>query len=205
MSENWWKSLPLAMATLASVGAAAWWMRPAPPELPPSLATIESMGHLVSVRVRVADIVDFTLPRSISVPGFGNFDYAGTSLILIAKGDCSIASDLRLAKQRQVNSTAKTLTIEIPSPRLLDARVDHSKPESGGSRIFKIENNGLEPFIPDGSNRTQAVDEAYRKAEAIVAAACTDKARVEVAKKNTEALLSAMYRAAGWNPSFKWL
>jgi len=196
-----------AGAALVIVGGIlAWWVKTAPPPATPSLATLEDMGHLVSMRVNVADIIEFNEPRAVGVPLTDyEIQYAATNVVLIAKGDCSLATDLRLAKQESVDTDARRFTLALPSPRVLGARVNHAAPDKGGSRLYRVEDQKLEMFIPDRSNMTKAIEGAYRKAEERVRAACTAADVVAQAKKNTEDVLRRLYRATGWDVSFKWL
>lgn len=195
----------VGIASLAIGAGLAWWFKPTAPEQPPPLTAIESMGHIVSVRVNFSDVIDFTLPRAVDIPGTPyEIRYGGTTVLLIAKGDCSLATDLRLAKYESVDANGRRLTVVLPSPTVIGARVNHSAPEKGGSRLYGVSNNGLEAFIPDLSNRNKAIDDAYRTAESRVAAACRSTEAIRQAKANTETLLSGMYRSTGWDVSFKW-
>jgi len=196
-----------ALVALVVGGSIAWWGKSSPksPVEPPSLNTIENMGHLVTVRVHSSDIIDFTLPRAVDVPMTDyEIRYGGTTILLIAKRDCSLASDLRLAKYESTDTERRHVTLVLPSPKAPSPRVNHGSPENGGSRLYRIENNALEALIPDQSNRTQAIDKAYAKAEARVTAASASADLIQLAKKNTEVLLEGVYEGAGWSVTSKW-
>jgi hypothetical protein len=187
-------------------GVLAWQIKPAPPPSAPSLATLENMGHLVSMRVHVADVIEYTLPRAVDIPGTDyEIRYAGTNVVVIAKGDCSLASDLRLAKQEDVDAGQRRFTLVLQTPIVLGATVNHAAPEQGGSRVYRIENEKLEMFIPERTNMTKAVEGAFDIAQKKVAAACAAPDVVAQAKKNTEDLLRELYKAAGWDIAFKWV
>lgn len=102
----------VGIASLAIGAGLAWWFKPTAPEQPPPLKTIESMGHIVSVRVNFSDVIDFTLPRAVDIPGTPyEIRYGGTTVLPIAKGDCSLATDLRLAKKVRGGISTGTSTV----------------------------------------------------------------------------------------------
>lgn len=193
------------LAALLVGAGVAWWLKPNPPIEPPPLSIIEDMGHLVSVRVNVADVVDFTLPRAVDVP-MSNYEirYGGTTVLLIARGDCLVASDLRLAKYESVDAPSQRLTVLLPLPKTLSARVSHDPRKKGGSQLYSVVNNGLEVFIPDTSNRNLAVEKAYAKAQEKISAVCGANEIVEQARATTEALVKGLYKGVGWTATIKW-
>src|SRR5262245_6366175 len=86
--------LSIAAAGVIGAGATLWMKKEA---LPPPLISFERMGHLVSLKVSYADVVEFTESRSLEIPWLQwELPYAGTKVLLIARGDCSFATDLRL-------------------------------------------------------------------------------------------------------------
>jgi hypothetical protein len=193
------------VAALCVGAGVAWHFKRAPEAQPPPLVSIEKMGHLVSVKVNYADIVDFTLPRELAIPGTNKkVHYGGTTVLLIAKGDCSVATDLRLAKYDAVDTTNRRLTVVLPLPTTLDARVNHSAPEQGGSHLYAIKNNGLEALIPDQTNHNEAIDKAFATAETRVASACMSATAIDAAKQNAENVLRGMFKATGWDVVINW-
>ncbi|RPJ72767.1 MAG: hypothetical protein EHM24_08860, partial [Acidobacteria bacterium] len=70
-------------AVLALGVAGAILLRPQAGLQPPPLLTLEKMGHLASVKVNVADIVEFTESRTFDIPWSSwEFRYAGTKVLL---------------------------------------------------------------------------------------------------------------------------
>ena len=195
----------VAIAALLGGAGLAWRLKPMTTATPPSLVEIEAMGHLVTVQVHFADVIDFTLPRAVGIP-LSDYEirYGGTTVLLIAKGDCSLATDLRLARYDKVDVARRRLTVTLSSPVTIGARVNHAAPEQGGSRLYAVSNNGLEAFIPDPSNRNQAIEDAFRLAETRVSAACRNVDAIRQAKSTAESLLSSMYRSTGWNVTYQW-
>jgi hypothetical protein len=93
------------------------------------------MGHLVSVKVNVADIVEFTENRTFDIPWSSwEVRYAGTRVLLVVKGDCLVGTDLRAGRYEAIDRNGRTVTLVLPLPALLQARVNHAPAGEGGSR-----------------------------------------------------------------------
>jgi len=192
------------LGTLVVAGS-MWILRSRQEMQAPLLGSVENMGNLVSVKVNYADVIDFTLHRAIDVPQTPwEIRYAGTHVLLIAKGDCAVATDLRLAKYEAVDRNSHRVTIRLAAPATLYARINHASPGRGGSRLFAVLNEGLEALIPDQTNPNKAIDQAYGRAQSQVAAACRSPDVIDTARRNTEAVLRNMFAASGWDVTFKW-
>jgi hypothetical protein len=187
------------------VAGGAWMLRARQATQPPPLGSVENMGNLVSVKVNYADVIDFTLHRAIDVPQTPwEIRYAGTHVLLIAKGDCAVATDLRRAKYDAVDGPNHRLTVRLAPPVTLYARINHAPADRGGSRLFAVVSEGLEALIPDQSHPNKAIDAAFGQAQAQVAAACTAGDVIAAAKRNTEAVLRNLFAASGWDVTVLW-
>lgn len=187
--------------------AGAWLLLPNRKEIPPPPAVIslEKMGHLVSVQVNYANILEFTENRALDIPwSQWELQLGGTQVLLVARGDCTVATNLRAARYESINAQARTLTVVLPSPQPLQARINHAPREQGGSYFYAITNLGLEPIIPDSSNRTQAINHALAWAQKDVERTCRQPAILATARQNAESVLRATYQATGWTPNFVW-
>jgi hypothetical protein len=184
-----------------------WYMRTEAPkvEIPSApMISLERMGHLVSVKVNYSDVIDFNEPRTIDLPMNREIPLGGATVLLVARGDCTIATNLAAAKYQDMNSTLKTLTIVLPRPEALQARINHDPKEKGGSYFYSITSNGIESFIPDSSKRTAAVTNALAKAQKTLEKVCMSPSNVFTATQNAETVLQGMYKASGWTPTFSW-
>jgi hypothetical protein len=73
--------LPLALGALGAR------YLPRAPDGPPPITSIVAMSHLVSVKVRYADIVTFTQQRTLDIPWTDwKVKYAGTRVVLFVNG-----------------------------------------------------------------------------------------------------------------------
>jgi hypothetical protein len=174
----------------------------APPP-PPALITFEKLGELVSLKVNVADIVEFTNTRNLGIPWTNwKFGIAGTKVVLIVRGDCLLTTDLTVAKYDYINTTNRTATVTLPTPSVKQARLNHG---DGGTRIYAISNKGLEKIIPGGDNRKEAIDEAMKLAQQKVDDASRNPEVIHDAKENAERVLKAMYNGVNWNVKIIWI
>ena len=199
----------LSLLGALAVGAAAAWLlmpnRHGTPPVSAPLISLEKMGQLVSLKLNYADVLEFTENRALDIPwSQWELQLGGTQVLLVARGDCTIATNLNAATFENVNAQARTLTLVLPSPRPLQARINHAPKEKGGSYFYAITNLGLEPIIPDSSNRTQAINHALSWAQKDVERVCRQPAILATARQNAETVLRATYQAAGWTPSFIW-
>lgn len=184
-----------------------WFFAPRAKDEPPQapLISLEKMGHLVAVKMNYSDVIEFTEKRTQDIPWTQwELRLGGTKVLLVAKGDCTVGTDLRLAKYTEINREAHTLTLVMQAPQPIVARVNHAPRERGGSYFYAITSEGLEPLIPDSSNRTRAVDNALARAQQEIEKACREPGVLATARTNTEALLAPTFQALGWTPTFTW-
>mgnify|MGYP003500256188 FL=1 len=92
-NPNQLKSIPALLAA-AAIGVLGMWLFGPRPEskLPAQtpLIALEKMGHLVSVKVNYADVIEFTEHRTQDIPWTQwDLDLGGTKVLLIARGDCT--------------------------------------------------------------------------------------------------------------------
>jgi hypothetical protein len=123
---------------LAIGAAAAWVLKPAGPEpLPPPILSMEKMGHLVAVRVNYSDVFEFTEKRTIDIP-WTNYEWrlGGTTVLLVARGDCTVAANLSAAKYERKDDKARSLDVVLPLPQPLSARINHDAREKRAVLTF---------------------------------------------------------------------
>lgn len=199
----------LALLGAVTVGVLGMWFFGPKPEskLPAQtpLIAIEKMGHLVSVKVNYADVIEFTQQRTQEIPWTQwELDLGGTKVLLIARGDCTIATNLGAAKYQNINNENRTFTLLLPEPKPLQIRVNHESREKGGSYFYAITSEGLEPLIPDSSNRSLAISNSLVFAQKQIERSCNRPQIIAMARKNAEEVLSATFQATGWKPTYVW-
>ena len=199
---------------LSLVGAVAigvfgmWLLGPKPKEPPPNqapLISLEKMGYLTSIKVNYSDVIAFDLKNALAIPGMPwNLKLGSTDVLLVAKGDCTVATDLRLAKYESTNPDAHTLSLVLQAPKSILARVNHSPRAQGGSYLYSITETGLQWFIPGNKNEINAVNKAFEFTEKEIVKVCSRADVIADAKKNTEDVLTPTFQAVGWKVTFIW-
>ncbi|MDA8453222.1 DUF4230 domain-containing protein [Acidovorax sp. GBBC 3334] len=203
-------TFPALLAGAALVAAASWTLgsRRAPPPAEPAtppLVAVESMGELVSVRVRYANVIEFSQKMTQDIPWTQwELRLGETRVLLVARGDCLVGTDLRAARYEQVDAAARTAVLALPAPRTVSARVDHGPRERGGSYFHALQGSGLEPLLPGSAHRMRAIDAALRIAQQDVEKACAAADTVQSARANTEAVLKPLLSASGWTVTPRW-
>ncbi|HEY8608302.1 MAG TPA: DUF4230 domain-containing protein [Noviherbaspirillum sp.] len=197
----------LSLAAAAAVGVAGTWLL-APrlsPAAPPPIVSLEKMGDLVAVKLNYSDVFEFTQKRTLDIPwSQWELRLGGTKVLLVARGDCTVATNLGSARYEQVNGEERRLTVVLPSPRPLQARINHAPREKGGSFFYAVTSEGIEPFVPDSRNRTQAINNALALVQKNIERACGETHVIATAKQSTEDVLRAAFSATGWTPAFVW-
>jgi len=208
MSASTRASSLLLLAAAAGVGMAAMWsMRAQPPNVELQSApmiSLEKMGHLVSVKINYSDVVEFSEKRVIDLPMNREIPLGSAKVLLVARGDCTIATNLAAAQYQDVDRATKVLTVVLPMPELLQVRINHASRDKGGSYFYSITSDGIEAFAPDSDKRTKAVTTALANAQKTLERVCMAPPNVLSARQNAESVLRAMYVAAGWTPTFAW-
>ena len=202
-----WRTPLLLVAATAISAAATWWMvRPTPsPAAPPALMELEGMGHLVSLKVRTANVIDFTQERTQGIPWTQwELRLGGTHVLLVARGDCLVGTDLRQARYEAIDATARTATLHVPAPTVLSARIDHRPREQGGSYFYAIDSTGIEYLIPGSANRIQAIDAALHRAQQDLERSCQSAPSLANARTHAEAALQSLFSATGWKVQLRW-
>ncbi len=200
----------LSIVGAAAIGVAGMWLfgakaKSEPPPQPP-LMSIESMGHLTTVKVSYANVIEFTEKLTQGIPWTQwELHLGGTKVLLVARGDCLIGTDLRTAKYENTSETDRKSELVLSAPKPISARVSHDSRENGGSYFYAISGAGLELLIPGSGNRSKAIDTALGRAQQEITRACSNSDVITTAKKNSEAILKPAFAAIGWDIKIRWL
>lgn len=200
----------LSIIGAITLGAIGMWLfgtkSSLPPPTQPPLMSLEKMGHLVSVKFNYANVIEFTEKITQDIPWTQwELRFGGTRVLLVARGDCLVGTDFRLANYQEVDQDSRSAVLVLPSPKPITARVNHDTREKGGSYFYAVTGTGIEPLIPGTENRAKAIDAALNKAQKEIAKACADSDVLAMAKKNTEAILSPAFSASGWKVNLQWI
>jgi hypothetical protein len=155
----------------------------------PTLREIQSLAELVTARAIVADAQETTLAGKTG----------SVTAILVVRGEVLLGPDLGRARIVAVDEKSRSLTIELPRPRVISARLDHRS-----TRIAAVVHEGLWTIVPGDAGRTRVLNEAYAQAEAALAAAAADPSLVDVASHHTEQVMAGFFATGGWKVSVRW-
>ena len=192
------------VASLSAV--AAWKLKPekeqAPP--PPPLVSVQEMGTLVSLKVNYANVIEFNKRATQDIPWTQwELRFGETRLLLVARGECLIGSDLKLAKYEQSTTGTKTATLVALNPKVISARLNHD-PKSGGSYFYAASSTGLVALMPGSDEQTKLTNSALQKAQSDIEASCAKPELLETARKSAEAVLLPTISATGWKVAIVW-
>ena len=192
------------VASLSAV--AAWKLKPekeqAPP--PPPLVSVQEMGTLVSLKVNYANVIEFNKRATQDIPWTQwELRFGETRLLLVARGECLIGTDLKLAKYEQSTTGTKTATLVALNPKVISARLNHD-PKSGGSYFYAASSTGLVALMPGSDEQTKLTNSALQKAQSDIEASCAKPELLETARKSAEAVLLPTISATGWKVAIVW-
>ncbi|MEM9186711.1 MAG: DUF4230 domain-containing protein [Planctomycetota bacterium] len=178
----------LVLLLLAGAVLAAYWYgtraRPATRfrSTGPTVQQLESLGHLTVLKLSLADVLEGN--------GYG---YKGAWLI---RGDALYAVDMRRAEITSRDDAARTATIRLPQPSLLQPRVDHNK-----TLTYAVERT---TWIPGTGDQSRLRDESMKEAQGLIERAASRDEYTSVARQNTELLLEKMYGLVEWDVEIDW-
>lgn len=198
------KFVVVLVAILAAV--AAWKLKPEneQPPPPPPLVSVQEMGTLVSLKVNYANVIEFNKRVTQDIPWTKwELRFGGSRVLLIARGECLIGTDLKLARYEQSVTTTKTATLVAPHPKVISARLNHDA-KAGGSSFYEASTNGIVALVPGTEEQTKAINVALQKAQGDIEASCAKPEFIEAARKSAEAVLVPTVSATGWKVAIAW-
>jgi hypothetical protein len=183
-----------------------WKLKPEkeqPPAAPP-VVSVQQMGTLATLKVNYANVIEFDQRVTQNIPWTQwEFRFGGTRVLLIARGECLIGTDLQSAKYEELSSDTKTATLILPTPKVFSARLNHD-PKTGGSVFYTVDNKGIASLIPGTEGQTKAMNLALQKGQSDIEAACAKPDLMTAAQKNAETVLQPVVSATGWKISIVW-
>jgi hypothetical protein len=192
------------VASLSAV--AAWKLKPEKehPPPPPPLVSVQEMGTLVSLKVNYANVIEFNERVTQGIPWTQwELRFGGTRVLLVARGDCLIGTDLKLARYEQSSTANKTATLIVPNPKVISARLNHD-PKTGGSFFYATSSSGIVALMPGTEGQTKATNSALQKGQKEIEASCAKPELVEAARRSAEAVLLPTISATGWKVAVVW-
>ena len=192
---------------VASLSAlTAWKMKPEMEQAPTPhpLVSVQEMGTLVSLKVNYANVIEFTESVTQGIPWTQwELTLGGTRVLLVARGECLIGTDLTQAQYEQSTAATKTATLVAPNPKVISARLNHDR-KTGGSYFYAVSRSGIDALVPSTKNQVKATNGALQKAQSEMEASCAKPELLESARKSAEAVLVPALSATGWKIAVVW-
>ncbi|MFM2074434.1 MAG: hypothetical protein RJB34_739 [Pseudomonadota bacterium] len=196
--------ITVLLAALAAI--AAWQLKPEQSQSPPAppIVSVEEMGTLTTLRVNYANVIEFNERLTQDIPWTQwELRFGGTRVLLIARGECLLGTELALAMYVEVQPAQKMATLSLPKPKVISARLNHDA-KAGGSYFYTVTNNGVAALLPGTEGQTQAMNRALQKAQAELEASCSKPELIAAAKTSAEAVLQPTVSATGWKIKTVW-
>lgn len=98
-----------------------------------------------------------------------------------------------------MDRAARTAVLVLPPPAVRSPRLDQER-----TRLFTVSSQGLWRLVPGDAGQTAVVNDAYRHAQRVVAAAASEIDLLAECRRNTEKALACFFDAAGWHVTIRW-
>ena len=200
------QNILITLLVAAFAVTVTWKIKPEkeqPPAAPP-VVSVQQMGTLATLKVNYANVIEFDQRVTQDIPWTQwEFRFGETRVLLIARGECLIGTDLQSAKYEHLSTETKTATLILPSPKVFSARLNHD-PKTGGSVFYMVDNKGITSLIPGTDSQTKAMNRALQKGQSDIEAACAKPDLLIAAQKNAETVLQPVVSATGWKISIVW-
>jgi len=148
----------------------------------PTIERLEQLRHLATTRVYVADVL----------VGEGD-GHRGAWLI---RGDALIGVDLGRASIFDKDEVARHAVIRLPTPEVLQSRVDHER-----TRTWEVRRT---TWVPWSGDQDRLRDEVMREAQRLVAHAAASGENTVRAEQAVEAVIQAFYQEVDWQVRVVW-
>jgi hypothetical protein len=116
----------------------------------------------------------------------------------LIKGDALIAVNLAKAAIVERDETAKSATIRLPRPEILQARVDH---RPGSTRTWEVKTT---TWIPWSADQDSLRDTVMAEAQKLVSHTAGSAENIQTAMVTAEAVIKALYAEVGWQVAVEW-
>jgi hypothetical protein len=163
-----------------------------------TLGSPQRLQTLVTLRVPVQVVSDVTREQTML------WDFivrSKASVVVIARGDVLLGVDM--SKARYVSQTPGRgeepgrAVLAMPKPAPMNPRVDMDR-----SRTYRTDRGRLEGIWDDLSQ--DARDEAYRKAQHLIAEAGSDPEMIRQAMQQAQTTVEEFHRLLGWEVQVQW-
>ncbi len=150
---------------------------------------MRALSELVAFRVDVSDVLESR------ITGWTG----GVMAAVVVHGDALISTDLDQATFLSMDDDQKAAVLELPAPRVLSGRVDHTR-----TQIYSIDRSGLWHLAVGDEAETTVVDRAFRDAQQTIVVAADQAEYMMQARRHVEEVIQRFYQPAGWTIEIHW-
>ena len=148
----------------------------------PTVERLERLSHLVTTRVYVADVL----------VGEGE----GCRGAWLIKGDALVGVNLGRARIAEKDEATKQAMIVLPSPEVLQPRVDHTRTKTWEVRRMV--------WLPWNADQDQLRDEVMLQAQQLVARSAGSNENLQQAKTAAATIVKGFFEELGWQVRVTW-
>ena len=148
----------------------------------PTVERLERLSHLVTTRVYVADVL------------VGEGD--GCRGAWLIKGDALVGVNLGRARIAEKDEATKQAMIVLPSPEVLQPRVDHTRTKTWEVRRMV--------WLPWNADQDQLRDEVMLQAQQLVARSAGSNENLQQAKTAAATIVKGFFEELGWQVRVTW-
>jgi hypothetical protein len=148
----------------------------------PTVERLERLSQLVTTRVYVADVL----------VGEGE----GCRGAWLIKGDALVGVNLGGARIEERDEATKQALILLPSPEVLQPRVDHQR-----SRTWEVRRMA---WLPWNADEDRLRDEVMLQSQQLVAHAAGSDENLQQAKTAAATVIKTFYEEVGWQVRVTW-
>lgn len=187
--EPFWKLICVLLLMAISIGWGIWLGKNRTASLTrvnsmgPTVIQLEQIGELAATRIHVTDI--------LHAEGNG---YRGSWLI---SGDALLSCDMSKATLVDLDTEARTATIQMPPLRVIAARVNHDK-----TKTWSVEKTTWLPW--KWGDQSIMRDAAMFHAQQLIETAAGSEQHLRSAKAHAELLIRQMYDFIEWKVDVEW-
>jgi hypothetical protein len=134
---------------------------------------IEKIGKLQLMKFSIKDVLEQTKERPLFLPN--------AKAVLIVMGEVYAGIDLQKVQQSDIVVTEKSVSVVLPKPEILLAKVNHEQ-----SRVYDVRWGIL--------STARLVDEVYKRAEQAILEEAARTGFDETCRANAITLLAPMFR-----------
>lgn len=171
----------------------------------PAILKVQELGNLVSLNISYSNIIDIKDRITQDIP-LTNWElvFGSTRVLLLAKGNCLIGTDLKQAHYAHSDADKRTVDLILPQPKVLSARLDHSGGRNG-SYFYAVDHSGISKMIADTQRQTELMNKALGVAQKDIESQCAGAGYIQSAEKSAETMLAPLItHASDWRVNILW-